>query len=217
MIDPHAILIGLAGGTGSGKTSIAKAIKREIGDNGVVIVEQDSYYHNLTHLPIDERARINFDHPDSIDFDLMRNNLEALQRFETVELPIYDYTTHTRKEETRNISGHRLIILEGILVLFDQAIRDLMDIKIYVDTPADVRFIRRMIRDVKERDRSFDAVVDQYYATVRPMHDQFVEPTKRFADIIVPEGGYNRVAVDLLKTKVDSLLDDLKKRQVALK
>lgn len=217
MIDPHAILIGLAGGTGSGKTSIAKAIKREIGDDGVVIVEQDSYYHNLAHLPINERARINFDHPDSIDFDLMRNNLEALQRFEAVELPIYDYTTHTRKEETRNISGHRLIILEGILVLFDQAIRDLMDIKIYVDTPADVRFIRRMIRDVKERDRSFDAVVDQYYATVRPMHDQFVEPTKRFADIIVPEGGYNRVAIDLLKTKVDSLLDDLKKRQVSLK
>lgn len=217
MIDPHAILIGLAGGTGSGKTSIAKAIKREIGDDGVVIVEQDSYYHNLAHLPINERARINFDHPDSIDFDLMRNNLEALQRFEAVELPIYDYTTHTRKEETRNISGHRLIILEGILVLFDQAIRDLMDIKIYVDTPADVRFIRRMIRDVKERDRSFDAVVDQYYATVRPMHDQFVEPTKRFADIIVPEGGSNRVAIDLLKTKVDSLLDDLKKRQVSLK
>ena len=217
MIDPHAILIGLAGGTGSGKTSIAKAIKREIGDDGVVIVEQDSYYHNLAHLPINERARINFDHPDSIDFDLMRNNLEALQRFEAVELPIYDYTTHTRKEETRNISGHRLIILEGILVLFDQAIRDLMDIKIYVDTPADVRFIRRMIRDVKERDRSFDAVVDQYYATVRPMHDQFVEPTKRFADIIVPEGGYNRVAIDLLKTKVDSLLADLKKRQVSLK
>ena len=217
MIDPHAILIGLAGGTGSGKTSIAKAIKREIGDDGVVIVEQDSYYHNLAHLPINERARINFDHPDSIDFDLMRNNLEALQRFEAVELPIYDYAAHTRKEETRNISGHRLIILEGILVLFDQAIRDLMDIKIYVDTPADVRFIRRMIRDVKERDRSFDAVVDQYYATVRPMHDQFVEPTKRFADIIVPEGGYNRVAIDLLKTKVDSLLDDLKKRQVSLK
>lgn len=217
MIDPHAILIGLAGGTGSGKTSIAKAIKREIGDDGVVIVEQDSYYHNLAHLPINERARINFDHPDSIDFDLMRNNLEALQRFEAVELPIYDYAAHTRKEETRNISGHRLIILEGILVLFDQAIRDLMDIKIYVDTPADVRFIRRMIRDVKERDRSFDAVVDQYYATVRPMHDQFVEPTKRFADIIVPEGGSNRVAIDLLKTKVDSLLDDLKKRQVSLK
>lgn len=216
MIEPHAIIIGLAGGTGSGKTSIAKAIKQEIGDDGVVIVEQDSYYHNLTHLPIDERARINFDHPDSIDFDLMRNDLEALQRFEPVELPIYDYTTHTRKTETRNISGHRLIILEGILVLFDQAIRDLMNIKIYIDTPADVRFIRRMMRDVQERDRSFDAVVDQYYATVRPMHDQFVEPTKRFADIIIPEGGHNRVAIDLLKTKVDSLLNDLKKRQVAL-
>lgn len=216
MIEPHAIIIGVAGGTGSGKTSIAKAIKQEIGDDGVVIVEQDSYYHNLTHLPIDERARINFDHPDSIDFDLMRNDLEALQRFEPVELPIYDYTTHTRKTETRNISGHRLIILEGILVLFDQAIRDLMNIKIYIDTPADVRFIRRMMRDVQERDRSFDAVVDQYYATVRPMHDQFVEPTKRFADIIIPEGGHNRVAIDLLKTKVDSLLNDLKKRQVAL-
>lgn len=216
MSDPHAILIGLAGGTGSGKTSIAKAISHEIGDDGVVVVEQDSYYHQLAHLPLEERARVNFDHPDSVDFDLMLSDLEKLQRFEAVEVPIYDYASHTRKKETRRISGQRLIILEGILVLSDQAVRDLMDIKIYVDTPADVRFIRRMMRDVKERGRSFDAVVDQYYATVRPMHDQFVEPTKRFADLIVPEGGHNRVAIDLLTTKVNSLLADLDKRVVAL-
>ena len=201
--------MGLAGGTGSGKTSIAKAIMRDIGNDDVVVLEQDSYYHNLAHLPLEERAKINFDHPDSIDFKRMFEDLDALLRMEPVELPLYDYTTHTRREETRRISGHRLVILEGILVLSDQAVRELMDIKIYVDTPADVRFIRRMLRDIKERKRTFDSVVDQYYATVRPMHDQFVEPTKRFADIIVPEGGHNRVAIDLLKTKISSLLESL--------
>ena len=205
--DSRAVLIGLAGGTGSGKTSIAKAIMRDIGNDDVVVLEQDSYYHNLAHLPLEERARINFDHPDSIDFRRMFEDLDALLRMAPVELPLYDYTTHTRREETRRISGHRLVILEGILVLSDQAVRELMDIKIYVDTPADVRFIRRMMRDIKERERTFDSVVDQYYATVRPMHDQFVEPTKRFADIIIPEGGHNRVAIDLLKTKISSLLD----------
>lgn len=199
--------MGLAGGTGSGKTSIAEAIMRDIGGEDVVVLEQDSYYHNLAHLPLEERAKTNFDHPDSIDFKRMFEDLDALLRMEAVELPLYDYTTHTRREETRRISGHRLVILEGILVLSDQAVRELMDIKIYVDTPADVRFIRRMMRDIKERERTFESVVDQYYATVRPMHDQFVEPTKRFADIIVPEGGHNRVAIDLLKTKINSLLD----------
>lgn len=207
--DSHAIIIGLAGGTGSGKTSIAKAIKHEVGKEGVVVLEQDSYYHHLAHLPIDERARVNYDHPDSVDFERMLFDLEKLRQFEDVDVPIYDYTTHTRKKETRHISGHRLIILEGILVLADPAIREIMDIKIYVDTPADVRFIRRMMRDVNERERSFDSVVDQYYATVRPMHDQFVEPTKRFADLIVPEGGHNRVAIDVLKTKINSLLENV--------
>ncbi|UCD38106.1 MAG: uridine kinase, partial [Fidelibacterota bacterium] len=203
-----AVLIGIAGGTGSGKTSIAKALMMELGREEVVVLEQDSYYHDLSHLPPKERMRINFDHPDSVDFERMHQDLESLLTGKSVEVPIYDYTAHTRKAEARHISGHRLIILEGILVLADPAVRDLMDIKIYVDTPADVRFIRRMTRDVKVRGRSFESVVDQYYKTVRPMHTQFVEPTKRFADIIFPEGAHNRVAIDILKTKITALLGE---------
>ena len=204
-----AILIGIAGGTGAGKTSIAKALVEELGRQDVIILEQDSYYHDLRHLPAEERQRVNFDHPDSIDFERMRTDLESLTAGQQVEVPVYDYTTHTRSDKTRTVEGHRLIILEGILTLADAAIRDLMDIKIYVDTASDVRFIRRMVRDVKKRKRSFDSVVDQYYKTVRPMHDQFVEPTKRFADLIIPEGGHNRVAIDILQTKVAALLGEM--------
>lgn len=203
-----AILIGIAGGTGSGKTSIAKALMKELGRDEVVVLEQDSYYHDLGHLPPVERMRVNFDHPDSVDFERMRQDLEALLDGKSVEAPLYDYTSHTRKPETRPISGRRIIILEGILVLADAALRELMDIKLYVDTADDVRFIRRMTRDVKIRGRSFDSVVDQYYKTVRPMHARFVEPTKRFADIIIPEGGHNRVAIDILKTKITALLGE---------
>ncbi len=203
-----AILIGIAGGTGSGKTSISKALMKELGRDEVVVLEQDSYYHDLGHLPLAERMRINFDHPDSVDFERMRQDLQALLSGRSVEVPIYDYTTHMRKADNRQISGHRIIILEGILVLADAAVRELMDIKIYVDTADDVRFIRRMTRDIKTRGRSFESVVDQYYKTVRPMHTQFVEPTKRFADIIIPEGGHNRVAIDILTTKIAALLGE---------
>lgn len=203
-----AVLIGLGGGTGSGKTLIAETLKNEVGRNEVVVLEQDSYYHDLSHMPLEERAKVNFDHPDSVDFERMRSDLENLLIGKTVEVPIYDYKNHTRRPETRSISGSRLIILEGILVLTDQAVRELMDIKIYVDTAADVRFIRRMTRDVKKRGRSFESVVEQYYKTVRPMHDQFVEPAKRFADLIIPEGGHNRVAIDILKTKIFALLGE---------
>ena len=201
-----AILIGIAGGTGSGKTSIAEALMKELGRDKVVVLEQDSYYHDLGHLTPAERMRVNFDHPDSVDFERMRQDLQALLAAKSVAVPIYDYSTHMRKSEPRHISGHRIIILEGILVLAEAAVRELMDIKIYVDTADDVRFIRRMTRDVKVRGRSFESVVDQYYKTVRPMHAQFVEPTKRFADIIIPEGGHNRVAIDILKTKITALL-----------
>jgi len=206
--ESRAILIGIAGGTGSGKTSVAKALMKELGRDEVVMLEQDSYYHDLGHLPLAERMRINFDHPDSVDFERMRQDLQALLSGRSVDVPIYDYTTHTRKADNRQISGHRIIILEGILVLADAAVRELMDIKIYVDTADDVRFIRRMTRDIKTRGRSFESVVDQYYKTVRPMHAQFVEPTKRFADIIIPEGGHNRVAIDILTTKITALLRD---------
>ena len=203
-----AILIGIAGGTGSGKTSIAEALMKELGRDEVVVLEQDSYYHDLGHLTPAERMRVNFDHPDSVDFERMRQDLQALLAGRSVDVPIYDYTAHTRKSEPRHISGHRIIILEGILVLAEAAVRELMDIKIYVDTADDVRFIRRMTRDVKVRGRSFESVVDQYYKTVRPMHAQFVEPTKRFADIIIPEGGHNRVAIDILKAKISALLGE---------
>jgi len=204
----RAILIGIAGGTGSGKTSIAKALMKELGRDEVVVLEQDSYYHDLGHLPPEERMRVNFDHPDSVDFERMRQDMQTLLSGRSVDVPIYDYTTHTRKADTRQISGHRILILEGILVLADAAVRELMDIKIFVDTADDVRFIRRMTRDIKTRGRSFESVVDQYYKTVRPMHTQFVEPTKRFADIIIPEGGHNRVAIDILTTKIASLLGE---------
>ncbi len=217
-MDPEfkAILIGLAGGTGSGKTSIAKSLTHELGRDDVVVLEQDAYYHDLKDLPLKERAKINFDHPDSIDFKRMEQDLKTLLSGRPVDIPIYDYTTHTRKSETRRICNHRLIILEGILVLADGAVRELMNIKIYVDTPADVRFIRRMTRDMQRRGRSFESVVDQYYRTVRPMHDQFVEPTKRFADLIIPEGGHNRVAIDLLTTKITALLADVPAKEAAI-
>ncbi len=181
---------------------------KELGREEVVALEQDAYYYDLSHLQPAERARINFDHPDSVDFKRMRQDLKALLKGKSVDVPIYDYTAHSRKPETRHISGHRVIILEGILVLTDPDVRELMDIKIYVETAADVRFIRRMMRDVKTRNRSFESVVDQYYKTVRPMHAQFVEPTKRYADIIIPEGGQNRVAIDILTTKILALLGE---------
>lgn len=203
-----AILIGLAGGTGSGKTSIAETLVQGLGRDKVVVIDQDAYYHDLTRLPLEERTKVNFDHPNSIDFARMQQDLAALLNGQAVDIPVYDYTTHTRKSETRPIAGYRIIMLEGILVLADPSIRELMDIKIYVDTAADVRFIRRMTRDIQKRGRTLESVVEQYQRTVRPMHIQFVEPSKRFADIIIPEGGHNRVAIDIVKTKIIALLDE---------
>ena len=181
---------------------------KELGRDEVVVLEQDSYYHDLAHLPPEERSKINFDHPDSVDFPRMFTDLESLMSGRSVDVPMYDYSAHTRKSETRCISGHRIIILEGILVLADQSVRELMDIKIYVDTPDDVRFIRRMTRDVKARGRSFDSVVDQYYKTVRPMHQQFVEPTKRYADIIFPENDM-RSRADLKSERMTTIIQQV--------
>ncbi len=181
---------------------------QELGRNEVVVLEQDWYYKNFGPLNTDEILKVNFDHPDSFDFERMRQDLQTLLDGKSAEIPIYDRPTHTRREETRLISGHHVIILEGILALADPSIRELMDIKIYVDTADDVRFIRRATQDINKGSRSFEYVVDQYYRTVRPMHRQFVEPTKRFADIIIPEGGENRVAIDILKTKINALLGE---------
>ena len=205
-MDKYGILIGIAGGTGSGKTSIAKAIASDFGQSEVTLIEQDSYYKDLSILTIEERSSVNFDHPDAIDFTLMKDNLNELIIGKMVDVPIYDFTTHTRNNESREVKKHHIIILEGILALFDQIIRNMMDIKIYVETADDIRIIRRIKRDINKRNRTFDSVIKQYYKTVRPMHIQFVEPTKIYADIIVPEGGQNKVAVDILRTKIMTLI-----------
>lgn len=201
-----AILIGIAGGTGAGKTLVSHTLYNEIGSDKVIIIEQDSYYHDLKNLPLEERARQNFDHPDAFDMELMRAQMRNLLEGKVVYIPIYNYKTHTRMKKRRKVSGHKIILLEGILVLDDQELRKMMDIKVYIDAEADVRFIRRLKRDLLERERGIDSIIKQYEESVKPMHEQFVEPTKKYADIIIPQGGHNRVAIDLLKTKILSLL-----------
>ena len=192
-VDP--IVIGIGGGTGSGKTTVAKEVRKHFPEESVVMVHHDSYYLDRSGLACVERERINYDHPDSFDNELM------------IEKPIYDYESHTRLHESITVRPSRIILLEGILVLAAPELRERMDIKLYVDTDADERFIRRMKRDIVERGRTVDQVVEQYLKTVRPMHLQFVEPSKRYADVIIPEGGLNLVAVDLIVTKIRHILD----------
>jgi|TARA_B110000467_G_scaffold22262_1_gene19741 uridine kinase len=200
------ILIGIAGGTGSGKTSVANAILAEFSSSEVALIQQDSYYKDLKHLHLDDRANVNFDHPDAVDFNEMGDHLQSLIANEMVQIPIYDFNTHTRTDEMYTIGNHHIIVLEGILALFDEKIRNMMDIKLYVDTPDDIRIIRRIKRDINKRGRTFESVIEQYYSTVRPMHQQFVEPSKKFANIIIPEGAHNKVAIDIIRTKIVSIL-----------
>ena len=200
------ILIGIAGGTGSGKTSVANAILAEFSSSEVALIQQDSYYKDLKHLHIDDRASVNFDHPDAVDFNEMGDHLQSLMANEMVQIPIYDFNTHTRTDKMYTIGNHHIIVLEGILALFDEKIRNMMDIKLYVDTPDDIRIIRRIKRDINKRGRTFESVIEQYYSTVRPMHQQFVEPSKKFANIIIPEGAHNKVAIDIIRTKIVSIL-----------
>jgi uridine kinase len=200
------ILIGIAGGSGSGKTLVARTIVRELGSKRVVIIDQDSYYKNLEEVPFRDREARNFDHPDAFDDSLLRQHLSELLEGHNIEQPVYDYALHQRSTETRRISDHLVIVLEGLLILHDPELRALMDIKLFVDADSDVRLIRRLRRDILERGRSVDSILRQYEDSVRPMHLQFVEPSKRFADVIIPGGGHNKVAIDLVKTKIRELL-----------
>lgn len=191
------MIIGIAGGTGSGKTTLTEKLKAEFGED-VSVLYHDNYYKSHSEMPYEERTKLNYDHPDAFDTDLMIRDIQALRRGETVRCPVYDYTIHDRSGETVEVRPTKVIIVEGILIFENQALRELMDIKIFVDTDADVRILRRIMRDVKKRGRSLDSVVKQYLTTVKPMHEQFVEPSKRFADIVVLEGGHNLVALDMI-------------------
>ena len=203
------LLIGIAGGSASGKTLVASTLIENLGSDEVVMIEQDSYYRDFAGLSVEERAKLNFDHPDAFDEELLLDHIQALLRGQPIEKPLYDFTRHTRLDETVRVEGKSVIILEGILVLEDPALRRLMDIKVFIDTDADIRLIRRIRRDIAERGRSLESVLTQYEQMVRPMHQQFVEPSKRYADIIIPEGGKNKVAIDLLFTKVQSMLSEV--------
>src|SRR5262245_45849999 len=200
------ILIGIAGGSGSGKTLVARTIVRELGSKRVVVIDQDSYYKDLEQVPFLDREARNFDHPDAFDWDLLLRHIRELLAGQAIQQPVYDYSFHRRTPETRRISDHLVVVLEGILIFHDPELRALMDIKLYVDADSDVRLIRRLRRDLTERGRSVDAILHQYEESVRPMHLQFVEPSKRFADVIIPGGGHNKVAIDLVKTKIRELL-----------
>ncbi len=192
------MIIGICGGTGSGKTTIARAIVEAVGESNVVLVEQDSYYRNLADMPLDERHQANFDHPDSLDSDMMVNHLLRLNQGRKVEMPLYDFKTHTRSDKIEVIEPRPVVIVEGILIFAEPRVLDLLDVRVYVDTPDDIRLMRRLRRDFAERGRSFERTLDQYERTIRPMHFEFVEPTKRHADVIIPEGGQTGVSIDML-------------------
>ncbi|MGD9677233.1 MAG: uridine kinase [Vulcanibacillus sp.] len=206
------IVIGVTGGTGSGKTTVTKRILKDIPDQQILVIEQDSYYKDQSSIPFEERVKTNYDHPFAFDNDLFIEQLNDLLNYKTIDKPVYDYKVHTRKLNSVKVYPADVIIVEGILILEDKRLRDLMDIKIFVDTDPDVRFIRRLVRDIRRRERTMESVISQYLSVVRPMHLRFVEPTKRYADIIVPEGGENEVAIDLLVTKINTIFE---KRQIS--
>ncbi|MBD8028220.1 uridine kinase [Ureibacillus sp. Re31] len=203
------LVIGIAGGSCSGKTSVTHAIYDVFREHSVVVIEQDYYYKNQSHLTFEERLKTNYDHPLAFDNDLLLEHLNRLLQRKAIDKPVYDYVNHTRAEEVIHVDPKDVIILEGILVLEDKRLRDLMDIKLFVDTDSDLRIIRRIERDIKERGRTIDSVIDQYLTAVRPMHNLFIEPTKRYADVIIPEGGENEVAIDLMVTKIKTILETM--------
>ncbi|KAJ52827.1 uridine kinase [Clostridium tetanomorphum] len=200
------ILIGITGGTGSGKSTIAKEIYKRFNEDCLAMIEQDSYYKDQSHLAFQDRIKTNYDHPDAFDTELLVEHLKMLLKGENIEKPIYDFEEHNRKKETVKVQSRDIIIVEGILVLEEKNLRDLLDIKIYVDTDADVRIIRRLVRDINERGRTVESVINQYLNVVRPMHMQFIEPSKRYADIIIPEGGHNKVAIDVIVGNIKQMI-----------
>jgi uridine kinase len=206
MVEP--VVIGVAGGTGSGKTTVAREILRRAGTEQISLIQHDAYYKDLGDLPPAQRAMQNFDHPDALDNELLIAHLTELKADRTIEMPVYDFTTHTRTAQVQRVEPRRVILVEGILIFADTALRRIMDVKIYVDTDADIRFIRRLERDLAERGRTMESVIRQYLATVRPMHQEFVEPSKRYADVIIPEGGFNEVAIDMIASRIKALLGD---------
>lgn len=206
MTNKKTIIIGIAGASASGKSLLANTIVNELGSNQVVVISEDSYYKDHSDIPFDERANVNYDHPDSLDHELLLQHLKELQAGKTVQVPIYNHSQHLREKESRTIGQHAIIVLEGILLFVEKPLRELMDTRIFMETALDICLIRRLKRDVKERGRTLDSVLKQYEETVRPMYLQFIEPSKRYADIIVPRGGGNRIAIDLIKAKMRELL-----------
>ncbi len=202
----QAVTIAVAGGTGSGKTTIANEIVKRVGVDRIAYLQHDSYYYDWGQLPLDSRDLPNFDHPDSLETDLMIKHLKQLRSGHAVDVPVYDFTKHRRTDQTRRVEPHPVVLVEGLLIFAEKRLRELFDIKIYVDTDNDIRFIRRLRRDIAERGRSMESVIDQYLSTVRPMHLDFVEPSKRYADVIVPEGGFNAVALDMVVARIEGML-----------
>ena len=202
-------IIGIAGGSGSGKTSVTSEIMKDLDGYSVALIEQDYYYKDQSHMSFEDRLKTNYDHPFAFDNERLVNDLKNLKEGNVIEVPTYDYSNHTRSDKTIRFEPKDVIILEGIFALENEDLRDLMDVKIYVDTDADLRILRRLTRDIKERGRTMDSVIDQYLSVVGPMHIQFIEPTKKYADIIIPEGGSNKVAIDIMTTKIQSLVQNI--------
>jgi uridine kinase len=209
----NTIIIGISGASASGKSLLANTIVNELGSGQVVVISEDAYYKDHSTIPFEEREKVNYDHPDSFDHDLLHKHLLELQMGHSVQVPIYNFSKHSREKETRHIGQHTIIVLEGILLFVESQLRDIMDIRIFMDTALDTCLIRRLKRDVKERSRSLDSVLTQYEETVRPMYLQFIEPSKRYADIIVPRGGGNRIAIDMIKAKMRELLGNYNKTE----
>jgi uridine kinase len=200
------LVIGIAGGSGSGKTTVAQTILQRVGPDHISFLQHDAYYKDLSGLPPAQRAEVNFDHPNSLDNELLISQIQQLKRGEPVEVPIYDFSTHSRTDRTFKVQPRSVILVEGILIFAEVELREFFDVKIFVDTDSDLRFIRRLQRDILERGRTTESVIKQYLSTVRPMHLDFVEPSKRYADVIIPEGGFNTAALDMVVARIESML-----------